>query len=655
MLQRIFLPVLCFLSLSMPAYSAGFTDPAGNAEKEVRHGIDHVTVYRQGAQIKRTASTVVPTGTATLVFPDLPTSIDPSQVRITGTGDFTILSVTHRYHTDTLSGAESQAERERLQKERNDMYHLMQQEQHWYTILDKEEQLLASHNQFTVKDSGVDLERLIAASQFMRERRIELLQERQAIDKRIGTMQASLTKLDLAMAALPPLRTETHLELLIHTEAEAQTSGAISFGYWMQQAGWDPAYNARVESVSDPLNLESIALVHQKTGEDWDRVNLSVSTGTPNRNRSKPNLAPWFLHANHHGARGAAATTAAAANQWLKSQPYNPSIRQVRGQLYDAQGQPLIGATVSVPGGRNTVTDINGFYMIDVPSNARNIQYQGIGMVAENIAVSNSVMNVALAPALEMLDEVAIAYSTDVIAPEDESERGSLFGSRRERAAQKAAQAFDYASVTIQSTPTQTRFDIDAKYSIATDGVVQSVRIKEMAVPAEFLYQATPKLDAQAYLMAHIMDWEELDLISGRLRIYFEDDFVGESTLALNLASDTLSLSLGPDPAIQVRRKLVSHDNKSNVITGKRELQREWEITVDNRKKQPIRIVIDDQLPLSNDEDVEVKADNLGGGKLDKDTGRVEWDFKVNPSERENIRFKYSVQAPKEVPIHLDS
>ena len=73
-------------------------------------------------------------------------------------------------------------------------------------------------------------------------------------------------------------------------------------------------------------------------------------------------------------------------------------MRQVRGQLYDAQGQPLIGATVSVSGGRNTVTDINGFYMIDVPTNARNISYQSMGMVAENIAVSNSVMNVATGP-----------------------------------------------------------------------------------------------------------------------------------------------------------------------------------------------------------------------------------------------------------------
>lgn len=643
-------PLLSFILvvfIALPLHAAE------DGEKEVRHTIDHVTVYRQGAQIKRTATSVVPAGTATLVFPGLPTSIDPSEVRITGTGDFTILSVTHRYHTDTLSGAESQAERQRLQLERNSLYHDMQQEQHWYTILDKEEQLLASHTQFTVKDSGVDLNRLIDATQFMRERRIELLQERQAIDQRIGDMQASLTKLDQAMAALPPLRTETHLELLIHTEANAQTSGAISFGYWMQNAGWDPAYNARVESVSDPLKLESIALVKQQTGEDWDRVNLSVSTGTPNRNRSKPHLSPWFLHANHHGARGAASSAAAAANQWLKTQPYNPTVRQVRGQLYDAQGQPLIGATVSVPGGRSVVTDVNGFYMIDVPQNARNISYQSLGMVAENINISNCVMDVALAPALDVLEEVVVTgYSA--YAAEDE-ERGSLFGSRREREAQRAAQAFDYASVTVQSTPTQTRFDIDAKYSIASDGVVQSVRIKNMEVPAEFLYEATPKLDAQAYLMAHVLDWEELDLISGRLRIYFEDDFVGESTLALNLASDTLSLSLGPDPAIQVRRKLEGHNNKTNVITGKRELERSWEITVDNRKAQPIRIVIDDQLPLSNDEDVLVKAEALGGGKLDKDTGRIEWDLVVKPGEREGLRFRYSVQAPKEVPIRLDS
>ncbi len=92
----------------------------------------------------------------------------------------------------------------------------------------------------------------------------------------------------------------------------------------MQNAGWDPAYNARVESVTDPLKLESIALVKQQTGEDWDRVNLSVSTGTPNRNRSKPNLTPWFLHANHQGHRGRSCLYCRCGQQLAESPALQP-------------------------------------------------------------------------------------------------------------------------------------------------------------------------------------------------------------------------------------------------------------------------------------------------------------------------------------------
>ena len=171
----------------------------------------------------------------------------------------------------------------------------------------------------------------------------------------------------------------------------------------------------------------------------------------------------------------------------------------------------------------------------------------------------------------------------------------------------------------VQSTPTQTRFDIDAKYSIASDGVVQSVRIKNMEVPAEPCTRPRPSSTPRPTSWPTSSIGEELDLISGRLRIYFEDDFVGESTSPSTSPRHTQPVAR-PGPTIQVRRKLEGHNNKTNPITGKRELQREWEITVHNRKTQPIRIVIDDQLPLSNDEDVTVKAEALGGGKLNKDT-----------------------------------
>ena len=404
MLPRTALSLFVLLSLSPWVQ-------ASSDEKEVRHSIDHVTVYRQGAQIKRTANTVVPGGTSTLVFPDLPTAIDPSQVRITGTGDFTILSVTHRYHTDTLSGAESQAERERLQKERNDLYHKMQQEQHWYTILDKEEQLLASHTQFTVKDSGVDLARLVDATKFMRARRIELLQERQAIDQRIGDMQATSPSWTSPWAHCHQLRTETHLEMLIHTEAAGPNQRHHQLWLLDAKAGWDPAYNARVESVTDPLKLESIALVKQQTGEDWDRVNLSVSTGTPNRNRSKPNLTPWFLHANHQGHAEPQRPPQQQPTTGSKPSPTTPAVRQVRGQLYDAQGQPLIGATVSVLW-RTEYGHRHQWILHDRRADqCPQHQLPKHGHGGREHRRLNSVMNVAWPPLWRVLEEVAVAYS----------------------------------------------------------------------------------------------------------------------------------------------------------------------------------------------------------------------------------------------------
>lgn len=62
-----------------------------------------------------------------------------------------------------------------------------------------------------------------------------------------------------------------------------------------------------------------------------------------------------------------------------------------------------------------------------------------------------------------------------------------------------------------------------------------------------------------------------------------------------------------------------------------RGLGRAEEITVDNRQQQPLRIVIDDHLPLSNDDDVEVKAENLGGRKFNIAKGSIEWNLIVKP------------------------
>ncbi len=628
------------------AHSLGENMTLVNAvEKEIATEIDHVVVYQQGAQVERVADVSVAKGVTELVFTKLNTSIDPNQLRVTGNGNFTVLSISHRYATDTLSGAESARERNDLQRQQTALSQRINEINAQRVLFDREEQLLLNNQSFTVKDSGVDLDRLMRANTFFRERFLAIHEGRKAIDEDVKKIQNEINDLQLQMNALPPFQTETWLEILVRVEADATEAGKMLLSYWMQNAGWTPSYNARVADIEDPLRLEYQALVRQSTGEDWDNVGMSIATGTPSSNRSKPNLTPIKLD----GAYTGRAMKGSVANAWLKSQPYNPNIREVRGQLYDENGSPLIGAQVRANNGAYTTTDVNGFYTMAVPQNVSNLSYSYSGYAQETINISQPVMNVALSSSPVMLEELSIDMEEDA---------ESLFGGRAERRREnfnaQAPNAMNFAAVEIGYSPTSTRFDISSKYDIPADNQPHAVRILSHELAVEYLYQATPKLDPQVYLTALFTDWEELDLLDGRMHIYFEDDYVGESQLQLDFVEDTLAISLGPDPSIQIRRKRTLREDRTSIISGKREYQRAYEFKITNRKRSDIHIQVDDQMPIAESEDIEISALKLDGGALDDETGQVLWDLDIPAGKSKTFELKYEIKAPKEMGLRVE-
>ena len=631
---------LCLAFISTLGWASN--NKTKNGDLTVATSIDHVVVYQQGAQVERIAEVELAAGLSTVVFEDLNTAIDPAQIRLTGNGPFQVLSITHRYQTDTLSGASSAEQRNAFQVQRNALQKRINELNTQNVIFDREEQLLLNNQGFTVKDSGVDLERLIRASEFFRERFEAIQTGRLNLGKEIAQIQEEMYAIDRDMGALPPLTLETSLEVIVNVEASRAAEGKLLLSYWMNNAGWNPSYNARVSDITEPLKLEYQAMVYQNTGESWEDVGLSIATGTPSKNRSKPQLQPWSLD-------GAAAQQLgqSTANAWLKAKPYNPNVNQIRGQLYDANGQPLIGAQVTV-GGNRAVTDINGFYSIGVPAGVSTVQYQSIGHRVETLNVSDPVMNVSLTDVDVMMDAV-------MIAEEVADEREALFSPRAKRRSEfNANESMDFAPVAVEHNPTQTRFDVSARYDIPADGQPHAVRVLEHQLPVDYLYQCTPKLDPQVYLTALFTDWEELDLINGRMHIYFEDDYVGESQLRLDFAEDTLAISLGPDPSIQVRRKRTMREDRSSLISGKREFVREYVFTTTNRKEATVHIQIDDQLPIANNEDIEINRLKLDGAEVDKATGRVIWDLEVKPGDEVKRTFRYEVKSPKELYVRMN-
>ncbi|KHJ39323.1 TonB-dependent receptor SusC [Pedobacter glucosidilyticus] len=89
--------------------------------------------------------------------------------------------------------------------------------------------------------------------------------------------------------------------------------------------------------------------------------------------------------------------------------------KQVKGIVNDDKGDPLIGVAVTLKGStQGTQTNVNGEFVLNVPTNNAVLQFKYIGYKAKEVAIgSQTALNVILDVEATMLNEVvAIGYGT---------------------------------------------------------------------------------------------------------------------------------------------------------------------------------------------------------------------------------------------------
>lgn len=216
--------------------------------------------------------------------------------------------------------------------------------------------------------------------------------------------------------------------------------------------------------------------------------------------------------------------------------------------------------------------------------------------------------------------------------------------------------ALEAAPVLVQKQVGETTitFDIAVPYTIPSDGKLQTVEIQRLTAPADYKYVTLPKLSPLAYLTANITDWAKLSLQSGEATLYFENSFVGKSTLNVNQLTDTLTISLGTDNSILVKREKRKDFTSRKVIGSNRTDTYSFLLTIRNNKSNPVKITLNDQVPVSSNSSISIDTIELSGGKMNKQTGEIKWDLDIKPQETRQIVLTYSVKYPKDKTVILD-
>ena len=223
--------------------------------------------------------------------------------------------------------------------------------------------------------------------------------------------------------------------------------------------------------------------------------------------------------------------------------------------------------------------------------------------------------------------------------------------SEKQKKEQKAVIAYE----EIQVSELSAEFDIKQTYSIPSDAKPYLVDVTSYNLPATYKHFCVPKIEKEAFMLARITGWEELNLVEGTANVYFGGTYVGQSYINPRSVDDTLDLSFGRDKKIVVTRTKLKDMNKDKVIGNNRKATFSYEMVIKNNRKGAINLELNDQLPVSKNADIVVESIELSKAQLDPATGKLKWNMTLAPDESKKVILTYSVKYPRSQSVNLDN
>ncbi len=246
--------------------------------------VTRVVLYPGSALVERTAN--VRAGAQELQIVGLPASFDADSVQIEADAGIEIGELVWR---DSARSAPLNAEEARLEK-------LVRQLSERVAQLDGER--LAAERTLKYLDALASpgdaihdgnpqrvLDALRLGGVQAQRRILEIDSEKRDLERELQARQHDLERVRPAVAAV------RQLDLRLN----ARRDGKVRLRYLFAEAGWRPAYRAKLDSDGRRVEIERLAQIAQRSGEDWSKVELALSTGQPQQRVAGPLPDPWNL------------------------------------------------------------------------------------------------------------------------------------------------------------------------------------------------------------------------------------------------------------------------------------------------------------------------------------------------------------------------
>jgi hypothetical protein len=591
-----------------------FSAIAFDDKNEIQSTLKSVTLYRSGAEMTHTASATLRQGNSELIIEDLSNNIDLNSIQIKAPSAVTILGIqfSNNYVVSEQKTPHMQMLEDSLQHLQDNIAKISLSINNTIELLD----VLKANRDIKGEQSGLSVTELTKLMDYYQAKSLELQSTvAQLLDKKTKLQELSF-KIQKQIEEEKKKNVSTAGRLTLQISSAMATKADFTISYIARNAYWTPFYDVRVENTKNPAKLFYKAKIVQTTGIDWKQVKLTLSTSIPNQKGNAPLLESWFL---------------GYIDPYAMNDKNKSTLNSIQGRAAGLNVSSQLDEVVVVGYATSNSSDASNNYVAPKPVYILN------GNVISDYEYTQ------INP--DAIKKISVLKS---------KEASAIYGSVAAGGAtvvELKNGLEDYVSVA--NNALNVNFDIDMLYDVPTNGKEQTATLQVVEMNTLYQDYAVPKLDADAYLLAQVPEWEKLNLLPGEANIILEGTYIGKTMIDPNATADTLNLTLGHDKRVVIKREKLT-DFSSIKFLGTNKLQKfTYEITVKNNKNEQVDLLLKDQYPLSTNKDIEVELLESSNAEINKDLGVLNWKLSLAPNETKKIRFEYTIKYPKDKTINL--
>jgi len=600
--------LLCFLLISTAL------NVFAQEKKTVKSKINDATVFFQGAELTHTASSTLSKGENEIYIEGLSPNIDKNSLKIKATNG--VIVSAHEFSIDFLS--ESKPVNPTMKRLQDSIDYYDKKLEQVNTDINITTNLIALLQKGTDKnvsgsEKGLGIDELVKTMDYYKTKSAELQVTQSANNKKKNDCTTATLRLKKQLNQESLKNNKSTGVLKLNLSAPAATGCAFTISYYTTAANWVPYYDINIASTDKPIKIIAKSKVRQTTGIDWEKVNLTLSTATPSNGKVAPLFNAWFLNyitpsvsrALSGRVAGVAVQNAYSYEKSAEMQDSKIFIRGVGSVNEDAK--PLI--------------------------------------IVDGNEVSQDYLNSLDPNMIKSMDVLKDASAT------------SVYGSRGNNGVIMVllkSSMDDY--ITQKENELNMVYNIDLPYTIPGNGKEQTIDLQTKETLAEYKYYCAPKLDTETYLLAEISDWQKLNLLSGKANITYDGTYVGESYIDARSTHEKLSLTLGTDKRVSVKREKMQDFSSTKFLGSDTKQVFTYKLTVKNNQNKPVKMVLKDQYPISTQKNIEVELQTKETTPWTvnrEDLGVITWEEEFKAGETKTYQISYSVKYPKGSNLNL--